>query len=224
MKFYYKLFLYTLLPFLVFSQPPGQLVDQTTIDIQNYWNSSSNQLFVDTVTNETYLGYMWSAETENTTPIARVKNISTGQLMEIGEASEYGFGMVDIRRHSWGNLLVTLTSGGIPFILTDDWANGVSIFIESEAGLGVFEELYWVNEAPVSEPEYALSGWTIVDPSGRIHSLIYDGWGFGFVYKYSDDGGFVFSSAVIIAYNGDEIFPNNEVLEGTFFNQKREPK
>ena len=70
-------------------------------------------------------------------------------------------------------MLVTTTSGGLPYIITDDWANGVSLNIESDLGEGIFEELYWFDEAPASEPEYALGGWTIVDPSGRIHSLIF---------------------------------------------------
>ena len=199
-------------------QPAGVVIDQTTIDIANYWNTTTNQIFIDE-NNNVFIGYNYSDNEDGTFPKVKIKNVTENEIYTIDDSNGFGLGMPDIRKHNWGNLLVTTTSGGFPWVLTDDWANGVSLQIESEQGLGEFEELYWFNEAPVSEPEFALTGWTLIDSNGRIHSLIYDGWGFGFVYKYSDDGGFVFSQGVIIAYEGDDEFPNYTVVEGQFFNQ-----
>lgn len=203
---------------ILIAQPPGEVVDQSKIDIANYWNTSTNQLFIDN-NNNVYIGYNYSNEANGANPQVKIKNITTNQYYIIDDQNGFGLGIPDIRMHNWGNLLVTTTSGALPWIIADDWANGISLQIESEPGLGEFEELYWFDESPVSEPEFALSGWTVVDSDGRIHSLIYDGWGFGFVYKYSNDGGFVFSPGVIIAYNGEEEFPNNVVLDGEFYNQ-----
>ena len=186
---------------------PGQMVDQTTTDVQNYWNTAPNQIFVDPSSSDLVLGYTWSDDPTWSSWKARVQNLGSGMSSDMPDIDEFGWGLPGIHRSPWGNLLVNAVSGAQAWFYASEWANGVALFIELEPGLGEYEQMYWFDENPMGGPASNLNCWVQVDANGVIHVLAYDGWGYGYIYKQSVDGGFTFSPGYVFGH-GDEEWPN----------------
>ena len=71
----------------LFCQPPGEIIDHTMIDIANYWNSSTNQIFIDEADN-VFIGYNFSNTSAGSNPQVKVKNISTDQFYLINDPTQ----------------------------------------------------------------------------------------------------------------------------------------
>ena len=78
----------------LFSQPPGEIIDQTMIDIANYWNSSTNQIFIDEA-NNVFIGYNFSNESSGSNPQVKIMNIQL--ILKKGSAQRTLFRMANAK-------------------------------------------------------------------------------------------------------------------------------
>lgn len=180
------------------AQTPGTQIDATTADAQNYYSSAQNQIYVDPETKKVYLGYTWSNQTDWSSYTARITNFTDKTVVDMPTLAAYGYGLPDIRKSSDGSLLVGAVTGAQGWFYYDNWANGVSLFKETGVGTATYDSLNWFNENPAGGPNTNLACWLQVDDDGVIHWMAYDGWGYIYLYKRSEDNGATFSEAVAI--------------------------
>jgi len=197
------------------TKTPGIKVDNTTADLQTYYNSPSNYIYLDPASKKVYCAYTWSnAPVANGMDLsARFNNLNDGGFADI--KTDYSFGNPSIRKGADGRFLISAVSGAIPWIYTNNWVNGVALFRETGVNTGKFELQCWFDENPISGSASILNAWLQVDDNGRIHWLAYDGTGQALLYKNSDDNGSTFCPVVIIG--GKQQVPGYTQIQIPYF-------
>jgi len=202
-KFASILFILTLLVAFSFSQTLGTKVDETTADWMHYYDNLNQFIYVDPATKKVHITYNWSDQHPDSAEaiMARYQNVTDGIKTDLrGRAGNGNIGM-----GADGALLIYVTDPVIAWGYYGWWGLGCFLYKETAPGSAQFDSLnFFSADLGHSNPAELLTSRFIVDDAGVIHWIAYDGWGQGWTYLNSDDGGISFNEPVFF---GDKNTP-----------------
>ncbi|NOX89629.1 MAG: T9SS type A sorting domain-containing protein [Calditrichaeota bacterium] len=176
-------------------ETPGQLVDETTADWMHYYDNLNQFIYVDPSNKKVHITYNWSKEDPDSAEavFARYQNVTDGIKTDIRARAGNG----NIAMGADGALLVSVTDPIIAWGYYGWWGKGCFLYKETAPGSAKFDSLnFFSSDLGHGNPAELLSSRFVVDEAGVIHWIAYGGWGSGWTYLNSDDGGISFNEPV----------------------------